>query len=139
MLQNIDLAWILIPFIIGAIIYPRIVKHRTGDPLRDKLKDMQIMLIMFGVLMAVLLFSLPMTPSLSTFGYPETVEEIATPEKVLKLLQRYNKAIVRTTEVLHWLLFISIFWFVGSMWQLMKIMMQQRDKELIKNDDEKVI
>jgi len=139
MLQNIDLAWILIPFIIGAIIYPRIVKHRTGDPLRDKLKDMQIMLIMFGVLMAVLLFSLPMTPSLSTFGYPETVEEIATPEKVLKLLQRYNKEIVRTTEVLHWLLFISIFWFVGSMWQLMKIMMQQRDKELIKNDDEKVI
>jgi hypothetical protein len=139
MLQNIDLAWILIPFIIGAIIYPRIVKHRTGDPLRDKLKDMQIMLIMFGVLMAVLLFSLPMTPSLSTFGYPETVEEIATQEKVLKLLQRYNKAIVRTTEVLHWLLFISIFWFVGLMWQLMKIMMQQRDKELIKNDDEKVI
>jgi hypothetical protein len=80
-----------------------------------------------------------MTPSLSTFGYPETVEEIATQEKVLKLLQRYNKAIVRTTEVLHWLLFISIFWFVGLMWQLMKIMMQQRDKELIKNDDEKVI
>ena len=139
MLENINLAWILIPFIIAAIVYPRIVKHRTGDPLRDKLKDMQVMLIMFGVIMVVLLFSLPMTPSLSTFGYPETIEDIATPEKVLKLMQRYNKAIVRTTEVLHWLLFISVFWFVAVMYQLVKIMTLNRDKELMKNNDEKVI
>ncbi len=139
MLENINLAWVLIPFIIGAIIYPRIVKHRTGDPLRDKLKDMQVMLIMFGVIMVVLLFSLPITPSLSTFGYPETIEDIATPEKVLKLMQRYNKAIVRTTEVLHWLLFISVFWFVAVMYQLVKIMTLNRDKELMRNNDEKVI
>jgi hypothetical protein len=139
MLQDISLVWVMIPFIIGAVIYSKIGKHRTGDPLRDKLKDMQVMLIMFGVILVVLWFSLPFTASLSTFGYPETVEDINSQKKVLHLFQKYNKAITRTTDALYWLLFTFTFWFVASMYQFMKILMVNRDKELEALHDEKAV
>lgn len=38
MLKDIDIAWVILPFIIGAIVYLRVVKHNTGDPLRDRVK-----------------------------------------------------------------------------------------------------
>lgn len=97
------------------------------------------MLIVFGVMLGMLWFMLPFTTSLSTFGYPETTADIDSQEKILKLFQRYNKAISRTIDVLYWLLFMFTFWFVASMCQLFKVMMQNRDKELEAKHDEKTI
>lgn len=139
MLEGINLVWIMIPFIIGGVIYAKIVKHTVGDPLRDKLKGMQVMLIIFGVILAILWFLLPMTASFSTFGYPETVEDVNSQEKVLKLFQNYNNVISRTIDVVHYLLFTFTFWFVASMYQLFKVMMQVRDKELETQSNEKNI
>lgn len=103
--------------------------------MRDNVKNVQIMLLIFGVLLAVMMFSLPSTPSLSTFGYPETVEDINNPEKVLKLLQRYNKAIVRTIEIVHWLIFISIFWILTAVYQLLQAYRNKLDKETVKQHE----
>ena len=135
-LDKIDLVWIVLPFFIGGIAYSKIVRHKTGDPVRDSIKNVQIMFIIMGVLFFVLWFSLPSAPSLSTFGYPETVEEIGTPEKMLKLLQTYNRAIVRTTEVVHWVLFILMFWMLGSVYQLLQAYRNKLDKQIAKERNE---
>ena len=135
-LDKINLIWILIPFIVAGVIYSKIVRHKTGDPVRDNVKNVQIMFIMTGVVLAVLWFSLPSTPSLSSFGYPETVQDIGSQEKLLKLLQDYNRAIVRTTEVVHWMLFLFMFWILTAVYQLLEVYKNKLDKQIAKERDE---
>jgi hypothetical protein len=74
----------------------------------------------FGLLLGLLWLSLPSTPSLRTFGYPIDVAAIKGEAKVLHLLQEYNKAIVRTTEVLQWFLFLFIWWFLVTLYGVAK-------------------
>jgi hypothetical protein len=130
MFEDVHPGYVFLPIMFGAAIYAKFIKRDTGDPVRDKLKDVQIMLIGFGAVLMVLWFSLPITPSLSTFGYPDTVDQVDTPKEVLKYLQEYNKAIVKTTEVIHWLLFIFTFWFITAFHGLIKALKANRDKKL---------
>lgn len=71
--------------------------------------------IVFGFLLVVLWLSLPSTPSLKSFGYPEDVSAIKRDVDILRLFQEYNKAIVRTTEVLQWFLFLFTWWFLTTL------------------------
>lgn len=71
--------------------------------------------IVFGFLLVVLWLSLPSTPSLKSFGYPEDVSAISKDTDILRLFQEYNKAIVRTAEVLQWFLFLFTWWFLTTL------------------------
>ena len=122
------IGWIFLPVLVVAGIYTKFIKRDTGDELRDKLKDLEIMLIGFGITIFIALLALPSTPSLSTFGYPETLEDIASQKKMLRLFQEYNKAIVRTTEVVHWLLFLSAIWLTGTLYKLIRVMRISRER-----------
>jgi len=124
------IGWIFLPVLVIGGIYAKFIKRDTGDELRDKLKDLEIMLIGFGITIFIALLALPSTPSLSTFGYPETLEDIASQKKMLRLFQEYNKAIVRTTEVVHWLLFLSAIWLTGTLYKLIRVMRINRERKL---------
>lgn len=82
----------------------------------DAFSKMKLSLILFGVYSVVLWLCLPSTPALETFGYPETFSDIKTDSQILRLLQDYNKAIVRTANVLHWFLFGFIFFFMTNIY-----------------------
>ena len=82
----------------------------------DAFEKMKLSLILFGIYSVVLWLCLPHTPVLETFGYPETVNDIKTDSQILKLLQDYNKAIVRTTEILKWFLFGFIWFFMTNIY-----------------------
>ncbi|MBA5791860.1 hypothetical protein H1R17_11595 [Flavobacterium sp. xlx-214] len=82
----------------------------------DAFEKMKLSLILFGIYSIVLWLCVPSTPTLATFGYPETVNDIKADEQVLKLLQDYNKTIVRTTEVLKWFLFGFIWFFMTNIY-----------------------
>lgn len=125
-----NIGYVFLPVLVLAAIYAKFIKRDTGDPLRDKLKDLEIMLIGFGVIVFIAVLALPSTPSLSTFGYPETVEDINSQKKMLRLFQEYNKAIVRTIDVMHWMLFIAAIWLTGTLYKLIKIMRINREKKL---------
>lgn len=131
-LDKISLVWIMMPFFIGGVVYTKIVRHKTGDPLRDSVKNLQVMITVTAVVLVVLLFSLSPTAVLGSFGYPHELEDINNQEKLLELLQDYNKAIVRTTEVVYWLLFISVFWILTAVYQLLKVYKDKLDKETAK-------
>jgi hypothetical protein len=122
MFQKIDLTYILLPtFLIlaGFMVY---TKYRFSVVTGLKFRT-----IMFGAVLMLLWFSLPSTPSLSSFGYPYDAEDIATPAKTLKYLQRYNNAIVRTTEVVHWMIFILVFWFLTTFYEVIKLVDTKKD------------
>ena len=77
---------------------------------------MKLSLLLFGIYSVVLWLCLPSTPTLETFGYPESVYDIKTESQILKLLQDYNKAIVRTTDIFRWFLFGFIWFFMTNIY-----------------------
>jgi len=72
--------------------------------------------IAIGAMLVLLLFCLPSTPVLSTFGYPAGIQAVTQPQLLLGTLQDYNRALTRTTDVVYWLLFIFVWWFLTSLY-----------------------
>ena len=124
MFRNIDLLYILGPAMIIATMFLMISKNlrnkQTSTEFSKAIEHFKITSIAFGALLVVLWLSLPSTPSLKTFGYPEDVSSIKGDTKLLSLFQEYNKAIVRTTEVLQWFLFLFIWWFLTTLFGVAK-------------------
>jgi hypothetical protein len=139
MLQNINLAFIILPFILAGAAYVKIVNVKTGNAMRDSLHRLKSVTIILGVLFVVLVFLLPTTATLSTFGYPETTADINSQEKVLKLLQRYNTSITRTIDVIFWMLFTLAFWFMTAIYTFVNIFKDKIDREIYTNKDENAI
>lgn len=137
LLEDLNLAFIIIPFIIGGVFYTKIARHKIGHPLRDSIQNLQIMLLVSGAMFLVMYLLLPSTPSLSTFGYPETVEDINSQEKILEILQGQNKTIVRTTETVQWMLFILAFWILAAVVPVLKAVKDMIDLNLEPKHNEK--
>jgi uncharacterized membrane protein len=118
MFQDTTLIYIFTPaLLIGsiiAIILAVSIKKKTSSSVEKAIVIVKYNCILFGAMVVVLYLSLPVTPSLSTFGYPEDIAAIQEDKKLLYLLQTYNKALVRTTEVLHWFLFTFIWFFLAT-------------------------
>lgn len=136
MLKDINLVFIILPFIAGAAIFVNVRKSKTGNMVQDKLNDLLTKTIIVGAFLVMLWFMLPFTSSLSTFGYPEDIADIDTQKKMLSLLQEYNKAITRTTDVLYWMIFIIAFWLLTSLYSAVKAIKDQVDKQNFKDNDE---
>lgn len=117
MFDSVDLVYffgpaMLVGIFLAVVLSLRTRRKQTNEVLRS-IAIFKINLIIFGALLMILYLSLPVTPSLSTFGYPEDLSVIQDDKKLLHLLQTYNKALVRTTEVVHWFLFIFIWFFIS--------------------------
>jgi hypothetical protein len=132
MFRNIDLLYFFGPaMIIATILLVAIKKFyskQNTTELSKAIDHFKISLIVFGALLLILWLSLPSTPSLQTFGYPEDISGIKNDEKVLNLFQEYNKAIVRTTEVLKWFLFLFIWLFLTSLFGVAKAFKDHLEK-----------
>ncbi|MDT0294143.1 hypothetical protein ACFQ3R_07310 [Mesonia ostreae] len=124
MLEGVHILYIFVPIlVIGVIflIYKKRNANQSGD-FNSKLDYFKFMFILFGIALLGLWFYLPSTPSLASFGHPNNIEDIDSKEELLKLFQDYNQAIVKTTQVVHWLLFLMIFWFLSSFIQLINFL-----------------
>jgi predicted membrane-bound dolichyl-phosphate-mannose-protein mannosyltransferase len=91
-----------------------------------------------GVLLLLLWFLLPQTPVLSTFGFPQSVEDIQSPKRLLQYLQDYNKALVRTTTVLNWFIFVFVGWFLTAIYALSKALSKVPDAQPEKSSEKPV-
>lgn len=119
-LDEIDTFWVIMGFIAVSVVVFLIFNKNTGDPLPDKLNSLKLSLIMGGVFLFGMYMIMPMTPGLSTFGYPEEAADVDSPEEVLKYLQRYNDAIVKTIDIIRWTFFIVVFWMISAAYQFLK-------------------
>ncbi len=119
MFSNIELYYVLGPAIIIAVIvlmtFNKRIKKRGGTELSNAIERFKITSIVFGGILLLLLFTLPSTPTLQTFGFPKNLPTIKNDAEVLALFQAYNKAIVRTTEVLYWFIFSFVVWFLTTL------------------------
>lgn len=123
MFNNIDLNVVLGPALIAIVVSVLILRARIcrqTDEAKKAIATLKLMTVATGVFLLLLWFLLPITPALSTFGYPESTEDIRSLERLLDYLQRYDRALVRTTEVLHWFLFVFVWWFLAALYSLTK-------------------
>jgi hypothetical protein len=117
------LASILLPVIVVWVVLLLIFRLRArheGDPVIRAWREFKFSTISTGVMLLVLWFSLPFTPVLSTFGYPAGLEAVSQPQLLLNTLQDYNRALVRTIDVVYWLLFIFVWWFLFTLYSFSK-------------------
>jgi len=112
---------LVVALLIGVLLQ-RKASRREARPLAMAAASIRIIAFAFCAAALVLWFSLPSTPVLSSFGYPKTLQQISEPAQILTLLQEYNRAIVRTTEVLSWFIFLFVFFLVGSTISIIRTM-----------------
>ena len=96
------------------------------------LSQLKVNIVSIGFLMLILLFMLPSWPSLSTFGFPETVNEIQSNEQLLEYLQGQNLAIVRTVQVVHWFIFLFVWGLLSALYSVTKVFSSKRAEEQVK-------
>ncbi len=116
-------------FIIGSYFWQR----KQKNELEKVISLLKVSTIAVGLLSILLWFMLPSTSILSSFGFPETVKEIQSNEQLLNYLQEYNQAIVRTTRVAYWFMFIFVWWFLASVYAVAKAFNNQQGKEYFKD------
>ena len=81
---------------------------REVDTLKRALETVRLYVAVTLLLSMLLWCLLPNVAVLSSFGYPTEVSKIQDPALLLTYLQSYNKAIVRTTQVMQmFLLFFA--------------------------------
>jgi hypothetical protein len=110
-MEQLSPLWCVWAYAIVVVVGGMFHRNRTRktDRIGTAMTGLRVVVLAFAAATLVLLFSLPSTPALSTFGYPDAASEINAPGSLLHLLQEYNRAIVRTTEVVHWFLFLFVF------------------------------
>ncbi len=129
MFQNTNLLYVLGPAIfvwVVASLFARLRASREQDPMMRAWKQFKLSIIAISSILVLLWFMLPSTPALSTFGYPQDIEVVNQPARLLNLLRDYNRALVRTTEVVYWLLFIIVWWFMSSLHSFAKALTASR-------------
>jgi hypothetical protein len=65
---------------------------------------------------------------LKSFGYPKDISAIKLDKDILRLFQEYNKAIVRTAEVLQWFLFLFTWWFLATLFGVVNAYKSSQNK-----------
>jgi hypothetical protein len=88
------------------------------SPLESGFITVRVSFLGFGIILGGLYISLPMTPILSTFGYPADLHDISSPKKLLVFLQEYNHAIVDTVTIVRYFFLAFAVWFLRSMYVL---------------------
>ncbi|MFP8488001.1 hypothetical protein ACKGJO_02790 [Gracilimonas sp. Q87] len=102
---------------------------KPDNELDKAISGLKINIFMVGFLSLVLWFLLPSTPSLQSFGFPQTVGDVQTSEQILNYLQEYNQAIVRTTDVVYWFIFVFVWGFLSSLYTVIKTFKSLKGKE----------
>lgn len=131
MFPGINTAYLLLPAIVLIVILNLVFRRRSRalrNPIQRALIELRIGLGFSGAFAILLWFLLPSTPVLSSFGFPDSVQDVQPPERLLKLLQDYNRALVRTTDVVFWFLFVFVWWCLSSIYVFSKAIVEAGDR-----------
>lgn len=107
---------LMIPAFVVAGVFISITQAKLlkeADPRKRVAARVRIVLWAAGGFLIYLWLLLPSTPALSTFGYPKTTDQVDNPQKILFYFKWYNREIVRIAEIMHWVIFVGVF-FIGA-------------------------
>ena len=108
-----------------AIFYLRFKKQKL-DEINYILETTKVSVILLIVLCGYCYVNLPKAPIIS-FDYPNGLKDIQS-EKLLKLLQNNNAALVQLTETLHFFFIFFIVAFLVNYFNLIKVIKKIHEK-----------
>jgi hypothetical protein len=133
--------YVLGPALVVIVIASLIIRFRSSrqpTELHKAITQLRFGTLTTGAFLLVLWFLLPSTPVLSTFGYPQSVDDIQSSKRLLQYLQDYNKALVRLTMIVHWFIFVFIWWFLSTIYSLSKALTKLADDQKDKPYEKRV-
>jgi hypothetical protein len=113
--------YIALAAVVLAHLACRYFMRREQDPLRRALTLIKLNLAIVGAFSLFLWWQLPITAVLNSFGYPQAQADIQSAKSLLPYLQESNRALVRTTQVLSYFIFLFVWWFLATLFDLSKI------------------
>ena len=114
-MKQIELPYLIIGLCIAFVIGHYIIQRKDNLKLR-----LQYRLICYGIVMLILVFSLPRAPWTATISSHMDLNNNENQERFLIYLQKSNDAINRITDVIYIMIFITIFWFVSIVFSIIK-------------------
>jgi hypothetical protein len=120
-LSNTPISQILLVALLLAapfMVIPQFRASESSDPLKRQWERFRMKLIGLGVMLLALLLALPTMPE-EPLGYSLTSIERS---QLVQQVHDYHRALVRTTEVVYWLIFIFMFWFIQAIFGFSKAM-----------------
>jgi hypothetical protein len=119
-LQYIDTFYIQIALIIVFIIGHFIVKRK-----KDLKLTLQYHLWFYGIIMLLLSLSIPHVFS----GYPYDISDLENKKRLLYHLQKNNEAVVKTTESIRMMGFITFIFLLSSISNIVKYLKLDKSVE----------
>lgn len=119
-LQYIDTFYIQIALIIVFIIGHFIVKRK-----KDLKLTLQYHLWFYGIIMLLLSISIPHVFS----GYPYDISDLENKKRLLYHLQKNNEAVVKTTESIRMMGFITFIFLLSSISNIVKYLKLDKSVE----------
>ena len=123
-MENLDIAWVVIAGVLVTVVvslWAHKIVATEPDQLKKAFYILKAQLAGLAFFFLLFAFALPSTPSLAVSGTSLTIDKLQNPDEMLLFLQRNNEALVRTTEVLFWTLFLIAFNLVGMLVQFFKV------------------
>ena len=106
-LEKIELPYLIIGSLIVFLIGYFVIKRQDNFKLM-----LQYRLVLYGIVMVVLLFSLPRSPWVATISSHMDLSDNGNKERFLNYLQQSNDAIDRIVDIINMMIFFTVFWFV---------------------------
>jgi hypothetical protein len=128
MFIDTQLPYLLGPVILCWLVVSFVMRRRQAnepDAIKRAWMNFKLTAIGSGIVLVILWLALPSTPSLSTFGFPDGLDAVTDPRRLLRILQDFNRALVRTTEVVGWLMFLLIWVFGSALYDFLKMLTQR--------------
>lgn len=119
MFKRIELDVVVLT-VVGVFLIVRVIEWRVTrkwPPIKKALFSLKVEMIMMGVLLVVLIFSLPSTYYLESYGYPDQFKSV---EEVHTFLRESNRVLLRMKEITYWLLLILTVGVLQSVYKFAK-------------------
>lgn len=114
-IEHIESSYLIVGLFILFFIGYFIIKRK------DDLKlTLQYRLIWYGIVMVIFLFLLPRAPWTATISSHMDLSNPENQERFLNYLQKSNDAIDRIAEIVHFMIFITVFWLVSLISSIIK-------------------
>jgi Na+/serine symporter len=128
MFTDAQLAYLLVPVILCWLVVAVLMRRRQAkepDPIKRAWINFKVTTIGSGIVLVILWLALPSTASLSTFGHSKGLSDVTDPQVLMIYMRDCIQAVVRTTEVVGWLLFLLVLWFGSALYDFLRILTQR--------------
>ncbi len=116
-------------YVVFGLLAVFIIGHYFVQKRQSIKLTLQYRLIYYAVVMIILYLQLPTIPGLASIGNQDEIMALGDNKKFLDYLERCNDTMKTIKDVIHFMIFITVFWFVSIVSSIIKHFELEKTKE----------